>query len=212
MQEELFQTPEDQCPVIHSQFTHVQNVYEIIMDTDIREPSYYRDALSVFRQAGENDEIRILANSNGGSLATAIEFRNCIAETKALVVADIRGDCHSAMSMICLSADIVEVKPYSSMMIHSASFGSVGTAQNIVGHVNFTSQLTERVIRDVYQVFLSEDELNEVLRNREIWLTDEEIRERWNRVMEVRQVEMEEMMAEHEADTDTEEQSPVSLH
>ena len=42
------------------------------------------------------------------------------------------------------------------------------------------------MIRDVYQHFLSESELDEVVRNREIWLTDEEIGERLDRMYEAR--------------------------
>lgn len=88
--------------------------------------------------------------------------------------------------MIALSCDDVIAKPYCAMMVHNASFGSAGTSQNIVDHVSFISKQTERLVREVYKDFLTKSEIDEVVKNREIWLTDEEIKARWGYVVEAR--------------------------
>ena len=164
-------------------------MYDIVLDENIREPAYYRQAFHVLRTAKEGDRINMILNNSGGRIDSAICFRNLIQETQAEVLAVLEGETHSAASMIALSCHGVHVKPYASMMIHHASFGSGGTVQNVMDHVNFTSKQTERLIRDVYQHFLSEAELDEVVRNREIWLTDEEIGERLDRMYEARREE-----------------------
>lgn len=180
----VFPMMQDQCPVMHS--TLSTNVFDIILDDNIREPAYYRDAFQVFRQAQRGDRINLILNNSGGRLDSAVCFVNLMNETDAEVVAILEGETHSAASIIALNAHGVEVKPYASMMIHHASFGSGGTVQNVMDHVNFTSKQTERLIRQTYQFFLSESELDEVIRNREIWLTDEEIGERLDIMFEAK--------------------------
>lgn len=183
----VFPMLQEQCPVMHS--TLSTNVFDIILDDNIREPAYYRDAFQVFRQAQRGDRINLILNNSGGRLDSAVCFVNLMNETDAEVVAVLEGETHSAASIIALNAHGVEVKPYASMMIHHASFGSGGTVQNVMDHVNFTSKQTERLIRQTYQFFLTESELDEVIRNREIWLTDEEIGERLDIMFEARKAE-----------------------
>jgi len=168
------------------QSTITSNLYDIILDEDIKAPDYYRNVFQIFRQASPGDTIRLNLNSCGGYLSTAICFINLMKETQAQVVAVLEGETHSAASLIALNADGIEVKPYASMMIHHASFGSGGTVQNVVDHVNFTSKQTEKLMRETYADFLTAPEIEEVIRNREIWLTDEEIGERLERMFEVR--------------------------
>lgn len=193
---------QEQCPVMRS--TVSSSIFDIILDDNIREPAYYRDAFQVFRQAQKGDRINLILNNSGGRLDSAVCFVNLMRETDAEVVAVLEGDTHSAASIIALNAHGIEVKPYASMMIHHASFGAGGTVQNVMDHVNFTSKQTERLIRETYQFFLSESELDEVIRNREIWLTDEEIGERLDRMFEARQ----EQGCGDEACTDCGEQEP----
>lgn len=183
-EENIFPMINDQCPVGHS--TQVINSFDIVLDENIREPAYYRDAFQVLRQAQAGDRVNFFINNSGGRLDTAVCFVNLMKETQAEVYAYLEGETHSAASIIALNAHMIQVKPYASMMIHHASFGSGGTVQNVMDHVNFTSKQTERLIRDTYKFFLSETELDEVIRNREIWLTDEEIGERLEIMFEAR--------------------------
>lgn len=175
---------QDSCPVFQSSYT--KHVYDIILDENIREPAYYRQALQTFKQANEGDLIRITLNNGGGRIDTALMFLHGIEETQAEVLAILEGDTHSASSMIALSCHGVEVKPFASMMVHHASFGTYNTVQNVMDHVNFTSKQTEALIRKAYKYFLTETEIEEVIRNREIWLTHEEIGDRLDIMFEAK--------------------------
>lgn len=195
MTEQIFPLlPEQQCQVLQETYTHVQTVYDIILDEDIQEPSYYRDAFHVLRTASEQDMIRLIVNSDGGHMSTAVAFRNAISEANCPVVAIIEGACHSSAAMISLSCDDIEVKPYASNLNHNVSYGSAGTGSDIKAHVEFTSRQTEKFIREVYEFYLSPDEIEDILQGRQLWLDDEEMRERWANVQEMRKLEWE---AEH---------------
>lgn len=175
---------EEQCEVFQSSYTN--NVFDIILDDYIREPSYYRQAFHVLRTAQKGDRVNLIINNGGGSVNSAIMFINLIEETEAEVLAVLEGETHSASSMIALSCHGVHVKPFASMMVHHASFGTYNTVQNVMDHVNFTSKQTEALIRKVYKFFLTETEIEEVIRNREIWLTHEEIGDRLDIMFEAK--------------------------
>ena len=191
MNEEMFQLPEQQCQVLQETYTHVKTVYDIILDEDIREPSYYRDAFHVLRTAGEQDLIRLIVNSDGGHMSSAVAFRNAISEANCPVIAIIEGACHSSAAMISLSCDDIEVKPFSSNLNHNVSYGSAGSGSDIKAHVEFTSRQTEKFIREVYKDYLTQAEIEDILQGRQLWLDDEEMRNRWEGVMEARQAEWE---------------------
>lgn len=176
--------PNEQCEVSQTSFTNF--VYDIYLDEGIREPSYYRQALHVIRTASQGDRINLMINNGGGRLDSAISFVNALRDCEAEVVAVLEGETHSASSMIALSCHGVHVKPYASMMIHNASLGSGGTIQNVMDHINFTSKQTERLIRDVYKYFLTESEIEEVIRNREVWLDEDQIGERLENMFQMR--------------------------
>lgn len=91
MQPEMMPTFDQQCEVIQSTYTDTYSVYDIILDEDIREPSYYRQALHTLRTANENDVVQIFLNNSGGQLDTAICFRNSIQECRAPVFAILEG-------------------------------------------------------------------------------------------------------------------------
>lgn len=204
MNEEMFQLPEQQCPVIQETYTHTQTVYEIILDGPIEEPSFYRDAFHALRNASENDFIRILINSEGGSMLSAIQFKNHIENCMCPVEAVIEGQALSAGGMIALSADNLIVNDYCILMAHHASYGSVGTVANIKAHVDFTTEQTERFIRDVYKHYLTPEEIDLLINNKEIWHQDKEIRKRWECVMEARQAEWENEQADNLPSVDEE--------
>lgn len=196
MNEEMFQLPEQQCQVLQETYTHVKTVYDIILDEDIREPSYYRDAFHVLRTAGEQDLIRLIVNSDGGHMSSAVAFRNAISEANCPVIAIIEGACHSSAAMISLSCDDIEVKPFSSNLNHNVSYGSAGSGSDIKAHVEFTSRQTEKFIREVYKNYLTPAEIEDILQGRQLWLDDEEMRNRWEGVMETRHAEWENEQAD----------------
>lgn len=174
----------EQCEI--SQSTSVINAYDIYLDEEIKDPTYYRQALQVIRSGQRGDLIRIHISSPGGNLNSALMFKNAIEESDADVVAIIQAEAYSAAGLIALSCPMIEVKKHATMMCHSAAFGAGGIVQNVRDHVDFTGKHAEAVMDEVYENFLNPEELEDIRRGREIWLDYQQIGERLDSMFEAR--------------------------
>ena len=178
-----------QAPVLCT--TYNSNIYDIYLDEPIREPSYYRNAFQTLRNVSEGDVVRIFINTPGGNASTAIQFINLIRECSAEVIGVLEGEGYSAGGLILLNCPNIKIAPFSTLMAHTAFYGTVGTAKNVKDQVDFNDAEVERLIRSTYKYFLTEDEIEEVLNNKEIWLNDEQIGERLQRMFEMQAEEEE---------------------
>lgn len=160
-------------PVHSSLVTH-----EIFLDMDIEEPHRYRNVISLLMNAPAHDRIHFYINCNGGNLDTAIGIINAMMSCKAEITGFIMGSCHSAASIISMYCHSVHVFETAYMMIHTASFGSVGSAQTVKAQTDFTVTQVEKLLDDCYDGFLSKDELKQVKQGIEMWYDAEEIQKR----------------------------------
>ena len=165
--------------------------FSFSIDEPILGPKYYRQVVEELQNLGENDEVQIRINSPGGQLDGLVTLVEAIRMTDADVLAIITGRCHSAASMLALSCPNVAVTPNANMMIHYVSFGSVGKAADIVGHVQHTTKYAEMIFRRCYRNFLTETEMQEVIAGKEIWLLAEEIEQRLEKRQALNIAEME---------------------
>ena len=186
-EEQMVPMFKDQCEVSSSTSTY--NAYDIYLDEDIKDPTYYRQAFQVLRTAQQGDLVRIYISSNGGNMNSAAIFKNCIENCQADVVAVIEAEAYSAASLIALSCSGIEVKPYATMMCHSAAFGSGGIVQNVRDHVEFVGRNAEALMEEVYKDFLTPDEFIDLKRGREIWLDHIQIGERLDKMFEAREAQ-----------------------
>lgn len=177
----------DQCEVSQSSSTY--NAFDIYLDEEIKDPTYYRQAFQVLRSAQQGDLVRIYISTYGGSLTSAVMFKNNIEACQGEVVAIIEGEAYSAGSLIALSCPSIEVKPYATMMCHSAAFSSGGSVGTVRDHVDFVGKHAETIMEEVYRDFLSPTDLEDLRRGREIWLNHIEIGERLDRMFEARNAE-----------------------
>jgi len=176
-----------ECEV--SQTTSVYNCFDIYLDEDIKDPTYYRKAFQVLRSAQQGDLVRIYISSNGGNMNSAAIFKNCIEECQGHVVAIIEAEAYSAASLIALSCFEIKVQPYATMMCHSAAFGSGGIVQNVRDHVEFVGRNAEALMEEVYKDFLTDLEFIDLKRGREIWLDHIQIGVRLDKMFEARQAQ-----------------------
>ena len=181
--------PVNECPVLYK-----DGVYDILLDEEIKSPSYYRNAFQTLRNAQEGETVRILISTYGGNLTSAITFKNLIEQCAAEVVGVLEGEAYSAGSLILLSCPVIHIQPYTTLMCHSAAFGSSGMVQQVRDHVDFTGRHAEAVMEDVYRDFLSAQEFEDLKRGVEIWLDYDQINSRLEKMFEAREARaMEEM-------------------
>lgn len=184
MSDEMIPMFKEQCEVSQSSMTY--NAFDIYLDEEIKDPTYYRHAFQVLRSAQQGDLVRIYISSVGGNLNSAVMFKNAIESCQAEVVAIIEAEAYSAASLIALCCSQIEVKKHATMMCHSAAFGSGGIVQNVRDHVDFVGKHAEAIMYEVYQDFLNPEELEDLRRGREIWLNHTQIGERLDVMFEAR--------------------------
>ncbi len=152
--------------------------YRVFLNKDIEDPHYYEDLIQVLLTASEEDVVEILANSCGGRLDSCIDIVNAIRASQAHTRCVITGEAHSAMSFIALACEDCAALPHSAMLIHQPRGGVHGRHSEQLAHRDFYEKHTEGFYKDVYKNFLTDQEIETVLKGNDIWLDHEQINEK----------------------------------
>ena len=172
---EMFQ---QNTPIIKQQ---VYSQILVSLDKRVGEVHEYRDSIEAIKDAGAGDEARLIINTCGGNMQTALAFISALNLTEASTVAEIEGEASSAGSLIALHCDNIELNEYSTMFIHAESFGSGGKRNEVQAHVAFSLRWVEGIIRSTYKHFLTESEIDDVLNGKDYYFDATEIAERLER-------------------------------
>jgi ATP-dependent protease ClpP protease subunit len=151
------------------------NVYEFYLSGEIESSEEYIQWFDTIRHAGENDAIKFYINSGGGDVFTAIQFMRALQETSANVIMSVEGICASAATMIMLCGDTFEVSPHSMFMFHNYSGGTFGKGGEMLDQLKHERVWSERLLKEVYVNFLTEQEIGSILDNKDIWMDGEEV-------------------------------------
>lgn len=144
----------------------------------IEGPEVYADWFDTIRNASENDIIKIHINSPGGDLLTAIQFIRVLQETQATVICSVEGQCCSAATLIFLQADLIDISDHSLFMFHNYSGGTFGKGGEMLDQLKHETSWAEKLFRDIYKDFLTQEEINSMLNNKDIWMDGEEVLKR----------------------------------
>ena len=158
--------------------TNTASHYDVFIDCEITEPEDYRELISILFNANDGDTMSLFINSVGGNLDTALAIIEGLKNTQAHVIAAIIGACHSAASFITMYAHEVAVLDSAYMMVHTATFGSVGMTGNVKAHTDFTVRQVEKLINETYDGFLTADEIVKVKAGVELWFSSDDIKDR----------------------------------
>lgn len=174
---------------------------------DIGDAEQYTDWLDTIRNCSEQDVVKIHINSPGGQLLTTIQIIRALQETAATVICSVEGQCMSAATLIFLHADLVEVSEHSMFMFHNYSGGTFGKGGEMMDQLKYEAAWSEKMFRDIYEDFLTEEEIQSMLNNRDIWMTGEEVTERMIQRAEKLQIRIEQQEKEL-AEQQEQEQKP----
>jgi ATP-dependent protease ClpP protease subunit len=153
-------------------------VHKFYISGEIKPPSEYVGWFETIRNAGESDVVVLHINSYGGDLFTAIQFMRAMAETKANIVASVEGACMSAATIIFLCAKNWEISKHSMFMFHNYSSGSFGKGGEMYDNIVHEREWSQKLWKDVYSGFLTEEEITSILHNKDIWMSGEEVTKR----------------------------------
>jgi ATP-dependent protease ClpP protease subunit len=144
----------------------------------IEDAKTYTDWFEVIRNANNTDLIKIHINSPGGDLFTAIQFMRVLNESNAMIIASVEGACMSAATMIFLCANQFEISEHSMFMFHNYSGLSFGKGGEMYDNITHERKWSEKIMRKVYENFLTEEEIKAILDNKDIWMEGEEVLKR----------------------------------
>lgn len=178
------------------------NVHEFYLCGEIESPEEYIQWFDTIRHAGETDVVKFYINSPGGDVFTAIQFMRTLRETSANVVVSVEGQCASAATMIMLCADSFEVSEHCMFMFHNYSSGVFGKGGEMFDQLKHEREWSEKLLRDVYKDFLTEQEITSILDNKDIWMEGTEVVRRLKARQEI--LDAEEDKAEQEKEVQKE--------
>lgn len=151
-------------------------------DEGIGGSSQHLEELEAINSAGAGDIIYIhMVGCPGGDGNTTMAIINAIISSPAHTVCVIEGHNASAGSIIPMVCSEVVVTPYCSLMCHTGHGGEYGTIMNKARSATFGEKLYHAWLADVYEGFLTEEELKMIFDGLEIYLDSEEIQERLDR-------------------------------
>lgn len=151
------------------------NHYHIYICHDLEEPYYYTELFNLLNNATENDIINFYINNNGGYLWTLFQLVNNIMYCKAHTIGHLEGLAASAAGMLFLACKEYVIKPYSSIMIHNYSSIITGKGGEIKENISFNDNFIRKFYHDIYDGFLTKDELEQVFAGKDFWFDSDEI-------------------------------------
>lgn len=161
--------------------SRVVNSYFTVIGTEgIGTPEDHYEQLEILKHANKGELFVCTLSSNpGGDYSGILAWKSALEGTEAHTVAILEGDLASAATIIPLFFDEIIVQDFTTFMVHSANLGiGRGTACNVERNAAFQAKQVQRFIREVYRGFLDDTEIQKVLDGVELYMDDEEIRER----------------------------------
>ena len=152
--------------------------HEFYLTGRIEEADEYISVFDMIRHASEEDVIKIYVNSPGGDLFTALQFGRAMGDSDATIIVSVEGQCCSAATIIALAADMVELSNHCVWMCHNYSSGMIGKGHELHSQAEFERDWSIKLMKDIYNGFLTDKEINAMLDGRDIWLAADDVMKR----------------------------------
>lgn len=153
---------------------------DFYMPPEIEGIDEFIDFLRAVTDARQNDEVNIHINCVGGDIVTAFNIIDVLATSQANIHISVEGNCCSAATMIALTGDSWDIMPHSYFMCHTYTSFRFGKRQEVNATTEFDKKWLDKSIRDIYKNFLTEDELDRMMRGEDFYFTAEEVVDRLN--------------------------------
>lgn len=155
----------------------------------IEDSDYYQEFSEICATLKPDDTIVLMIDSPGGYLSGAQMISRAMANCPAYSVAIVIDMAASAATIIALQCDELRMEPFSHFMLHSVSFGSGGKLNEVQAHTEFSIKQSKHYLETVYMDFLTPEEITDVIRGTDIYLTADETMDRFQNIQERRMAE-----------------------
>lgn len=177
-------------------------LYTIRLSRTITEADDFEEEFQVLAAAGPMDTVRILINSDGGSVATALLLCKAIQECEAHTIAFVGFMCASSATAIALACSEWEIDDNSSFMLHTATYGAYGKAPEVAAQVKHMDKMINRFVENTYTGFLTTEEIVAMIDGKDYWMEGEELAQRLTAYAQYRQSLEEAMRVDSEAESE----------
>ncbi len=140
--------------------------------------------MSVLENANEGDNVRISLTTEGGALHSVLPLLGAMEMTQAHVHVHCCSDVASAGTFLLMRAHSISMNDYVTILFHEVSYGVHGQGSRITDHVKHTTKSSEKLLRDMYQHFFSEEEFEKLFSGKEYIMDKDEFIERYEKRME----------------------------
>ena len=159
--------------------------YSTNIDEAFSHPKQFEHIVYALDNASESDVFTLNLTTPGGRLDAVLPLLGAMENTQAHVHVHACSDVASAGTFLLMRADSVSMNEWTTVMCHNVSFGSGGSGWNVEKHVEHTLKASKRLLRDVYQFFFSEAEINQMLTGTDFYMDREEFVERYQKRSEL---------------------------
>ena len=156
------------------------NLIEFYLCGEIGDPEDYIEWFHIISNARESDIIKININSPGGNLFTAVQLLQAFQMSNAHLVMNVAGACMSAATLIFLAGDEYLVNEHSAFLFHNYSGGVIGKGGEMYQSVIHQRKWSEHILRKAYKNFLTEEEIDSLIDDKDIWMDCNVVVERLN--------------------------------
>jgi ATP-dependent protease ClpP protease subunit len=130
------------------------------------------------RAARDSDILKFHINSPGGDLLTTIQLLQALAESEGRIVMSVEGACMSAATMLFLCGDDYLISEHSIFLFHNYSGGKIGKGGEMYHGIMHERKWTENLLKDVYKNFLTPEEIEHLIEDKDIWMDQKQVIER----------------------------------
>lgn len=167
----------------HRRQQPMASCYHFYIDDDIGPNNEIRTLIRTLKTAGPSDLINIYINTGGGRLDTCLQIIHSIQNTQALVICHADGFLYSGGSLVFFAGHQLVVNPHTHFMMHDASTFHAGKFNEIDKAFKSYNTLLYRLYHDVYEPYLTAEEVDTVLSGKDLYLDGDQVTGRIERAL-----------------------------
>lgn len=172
-------------PYHHFESSQASCQIHFYLNEDIGDPYEYTEIFHRLLTATSNDVVFFHLNTPGGRLDTGVQLINAMRNSQARIVTCLECNAFSLGTLIFLSGDEMLVNDHCMLMFHDYHGGTGGKGNEQVSHINATAKWFANLLKKVYVPFLTEEEVDRILRGEDLWMSSPEIKVRLNKMVKI---------------------------
>lgn len=158
--------------------TPIAHEYRYYLDDEVGDVQDYHTLFELLANASEQDVVKIIVSNFGGAFHTCVSIVNAIRNTKAHTVGVLASVAYSAGGAVWKSCAENIVESHASFMGHDSQGADFGSSHKRMKSIQHHREVLLDFYKDVYQGFLTEQEIEGLLEDNDLWLKSSEIVER----------------------------------